>query len=306
MATWRPGSPSSSERSRTERFSLDGPSRHPDPRVNAYRADIADVRLAGVLFAPHYARAQHGSVTAPSAMLRAAPDAKARAVSQLAQGEGFETLDIAGGWAWGRCLHDDYVGYLRADALGAPIEASHRISALAAPVFADADIKAPVAATLPIGTLLTATAEGDFLKTGEGFVHARHAVPIADKVDDPVAVAERLIGQPYLWGGRGAEGIDCSGLVQLALAFAGIAAPRDSDMQRDRLGDAIPREARLRRGDLIFFPGHIGMMVDADRLIHANAFWMAVTVEPLAEVIERLVPAYPEPVLARKRLATIR
>jgi len=235
-------------------------------------------------------------------MLHAAPDTVARAESQLVAGEGFETLEIAGGWAWGRCLHDDYVGYLPAEALDAPVEATHRITAIAAPVFAEADIKAAVAKTLPIGALVVAEASGDFLAVGGGFVHARHAAMVDALASDPVTVAEQLIGQPYLWGGRGAGGIDCSGLVQLSLAFTGVAAPRDSDMQRDQLGVPIPEEARLRRGDLIFFPGHVGMMVDEDRLIHANAYWMAVTVEPLADVIARLISTHERPVLARKRL----
>jgi cell wall-associated NlpC family hydrolase len=115
-------------------------------------------------------------------------------------------------------------------------------------------------------------------------------------------VAESLIGMPYLWGGRGDGGVDCSGLVQIALAAKGIATPRDTDQQRTQIGHALPDEARLRRGDVIFFPGHVGLMVDEDRLVHANAHWMAVTIEPLAEVVARLAPHHDRPILARRRL----
>jgi cell wall-associated NlpC family hydrolase len=235
-------------------------------------------------------------------MLRAAPDGHARATSQLMLGEGFEALEIAGEWVWGQCTHDGYVGYLPVADFGPPRPATHRVTAVTAPIFATPDIKAPVIGALPIGARVQAHPEGDFLAVEQGFLHQRHLRMLGEIVADPVAVAERLIGQPYLWGGRGAGGIDCSGLVQLALGCAGVAAPRDSDLQRDTLGEEIPEEARIRRGDLIFFPGHVGLMVDEERLIHATAHWMAVTVEPLGDVVSRLAPAHPQPVLARKRL----
>lgn len=258
--------------------------------------------LAGAMFAPHYARAETQYCTAGSAMLRAAPSADARGVSQLTYGEGFAVLDIAAGWAWGRCLHDDYVGYLPADALGPVWTASHVVSAPLALVFADADIKAPVVGRLSIGARAQGQPVGDFLRTETGFIHHRHVRPADAAETDPVAVAERLIGAPYLWGGRGADGIDCSGLVQRALGLAGIKAPRDSDQQRDGLGRMLADDEALVRGDLVFFPGHVGLMVDGERLIHANAFRMAVTVEPLADVVARLAPTHASPISARRRI----
>ena len=235
-------------------------------------------------------------------MVRCAPSPGARAVSQLIRGEGFALLDLAGGWGWGRCLHDDYVGYIPAAALGPLPAATHVVTVPLALVFAQADIKAPVAARLPIGALVEGKEEGGFLTTADGFVHARHVEPVGAAGGDPVEFAERLIGWPYLWGGRGAGGIDCSGLVQRALGLAGIAAPRDSDQQRDTVGRALDDAEPLRRGDLVFFPGHVGMMVDGDRLIHATAHWMAVVVEPLADVIGRLATDHARPVSARRRI----
>lgn len=297
-------SPVSSGAFTADHFALAGPSRRLDPRINAYRPDVADIGLAGVWFAPHYARPLLGQIGVSSVMLRAAPHVDARAVSQLMLGEEFETLDISGGWRWGRSVHDRYVGYLPEDTLTTPRPVTHRILSIAAPVFAEADVKAPVLEMLPIAARIEATVEREWFKTAQGYIHPRHAAPIDSVEDDPVAIASRLIGQPYLWGGRGAGGVDCSGLVQIALAFAGHDCARDTDLQRDSIGRALAEDEPLARGDLVYFPGHVGMMIDGDRMLHANAFWMSTVIEPLADVVERLISAHPSPIVARRRLET--
>lgn len=287
---------------RAERFRLTGPSVQLDPRIFAVRKDIADIELADRVFAPHYAAAEHCRVIVPAVAVRESPSDKARASSQLLQGEGFAIIDNAGGWAWGYGLHDRYVGYVAADALGEAPMPDHIVHAASALVFADADIKSPIVAALPMGSRFAAEAGGTFLKLRDGgYIHGRHARAISGIEHDPVAVAERLIGQPYRWGGRGGDGVDCSGLVQMALSLCGTDVPRDSDQQR-AIGNAIPEEEALRRGDLIFFPGHVGFMVDRDHLLHANAHWMAVVREPLADVVARLAPDHDQPILARRRI----
>jgi hypothetical protein len=285
-----------------DRFRLTGPSVRLDPRIHAVRRDIADISLADCVFAPHYARAYEHCCIGSSSMLHDRPDASAAAVSQLLRGETFAVIDAEGGWAWGYGGHDRYVGYVREDALG-PVEASdHVVSARVALVFADADIKSAVMARWPLGSRFSGQPAGDFVAAAEGFVHARHVRALDAPDRDPVAVAERLLGAPYLWGGRGGGGIDCSGLVQLALGMCGHTVPRDTDLQRAAIGREIAANEVLRRGDLIFFPGHVGMMVDANRMIHANAFWMAVTIEPLAEVVARLASSFAEPIVSRRRI----
>jgi cell wall-associated NlpC family hydrolase len=211
-------------------------------------------------------------------------------------------LDARGGWAWGYCAHDHYVGYVPLDALGEPTDATH-VTIAAAPLFAAADIKSPIQALYPSHARLAGTTDGKFLATQDGFVHARHIRPAAETETDWVAVAERHLGSPYVWGGRGGLGYDCSGLVQVALAACGIACPRDTDQQAEAIGTLLDDNAELRRGDIVFFPGHVGLMTDGQRLLHANAHWMAVTIEPLGDVIARLADKHERPVTARRRVS---
>ncbi len=282
-------------------FNLDGPSRALDTRTHAYRRDIADVALAGTLFAPHYAAPMIRSAATGTMMYRAA-DAASEAVSQLLPGESFAVLDMAGGWAWGYSCHDHYVGYLPESALGDPIPPTHRVSVREAILFTGPSIKSGAVGALPFAALIAGTETGHFIETAAGFLHKRHVAPLGQEAADPVSVAELFGGAPYLWGGRGQGGIDCSGLVQVALAAVGVAIARDTDQQRETVGDALPDDAKLRRGDIIYFPGHVGLMFDETRLIHANAHWMSVVIEPLADVVARLSPSHDRPILSRRRL----
>jgi cell wall-associated NlpC family hydrolase len=267
------------------------------------RRDVADISLADRVFAPHYARPMDHGCVAASVSLRATPSHEATAVSELLRSEIFAAVDCSGDWAWGYGRHDNYVGYVPIAALGPVTAPTHVVALPAALLFAAPDIKAPVIARLPMGARVAIDGiEGDFLRASDGFVHKRHLVSIGDTAPDFVATAERLLGTPYRWGGRSGDGIDCSGLVQLALAFAGITAPRDSDQQREALGVALADDAPAVRGDLVFLPGHVGLMADAVTLVHANAHWMAVTREPLADVLARQPEG--KGIIGRRRIAT--
>lgn len=285
-------------------FGLDGRSVALDKRVNAVRGDLADISLAGILFAPHYAQAQPMHCTGAAAFVREAGSHEARASSQLLTGETFYLLDVTGDWAWGFCGHDGYVGYVERAALEAgALKATHRISARSAPVFAEADIKTPVTGWLSTGAQISGEKQGDFVVMAQGAVHKRHIVKAEQCSPDWVAAAEQHLGQPYVWGGRGAGGLDCSGLVQLALGQAGIKVPRDTDLQRESIGEELPEGDEPIRGDLIFFPGHVGIMMDGQAMLHANAFWMATVIEPLADVVARLRADHEQPILKRRRIA---
>ncbi|HKY82913.1 MAG TPA: C40 family peptidase [Sphingobium sp.] len=284
------------------RFKLDGRSVTLDGRVHAARGDLADISLAGILFSAHYARAVELTCVAAGVPVLSASSASATATSELLRGESFHALDVTTDWAWGFCGHDGYVGYVRREALDTREEINHRVFADTAPLFSAPDIKSPVIDYWPGGARFAGEPQDGFIACSDGFVHHRHAVA-ADVVEsDWVAVAMRYLGQPYVWGGRGHRGVDCSGLVQAALGQCGIKAPRDTDLQREGIGSALAADSPLRRGDFVFFPGHVGIMVDGDKLLHANAHWMAVVVEPLDDVVGRLTGDHADPIIARRRI----
>ena len=274
---------------------LKGPAQRFEPREWFAGPDMVELALAGEIGSVRYVEPRALVCTAPRLTLRAAPDADAEAVSELLLGEGFEIVDVKAGFALGRCLHDRYIGWALFDALALPgAEPTHRITARRAPVFAAASIKAAVQHELPFAARVAGEMASDFLAlTGGGFVHRRH-VELAPTTR--FAAAALFADAPYLWGGRSPDGVDCSGLVQQALATEGITLPRDTDLQRQD-GEPVTFSAR-QAGDLLFFPGHVGLLLDGDRLCHANAYWMRVVTEPLADVIARL-PDAPEPVVRR-------
>lgn len=286
-------------------FALSGPIADYDARVTPIRGDLADIALAGRFFAPHYVEPQQHRAAVP-AMLRQAGSAQAQAVSQLLPGEGFALLDSAGDWGWGYSVHDGYCGYVALGEIApAAADPTHVVHVRSALVFAEPSIKTPQVAAYPMGSQIAVTGSsecGKFWQVTGGWMSVRHAVPLADRICDPVDRAQQLIGAPYLWGGRSGDALDCSGLVQLVLALAGHDCPRDSDQQMAALGRALTDDEALQRGDVVFFPGHVGIMADADTLIHANAHWMQVACEPLADVIARFPETTPQPVLARKRI----
>ncbi len=263
-----------------------------DPRLTAARSDLADIRLRGQVEAARFVEGRPARISAPSAPLRRRPDLQAGLDTEAVMGDAVTVYDASGGFAFAQIARDGYVGYLPEAALGPADPApTHRVAALRTFVYPAPDLKRPHVAHLSLGAAFAAEArEGAYWRLpGGGYVFADHAVRLGQTEPDAASVAERLVGTPYLWGGRTSLGLDCSGLVQLCLESAGRACPRDADQQERALGSALPPGLEgLCRGDLVFWKGHVGMMLDAQRLIHANGHHMAVAVEPLAAAVERI------------------
>ncbi|WP_299620666.1 C40 family peptidase [Pelagibius sp.] len=265
-----------------------------DPRLNAYRADLAAVALEGRVPASRFTEGRPAGIARGIVDLRRAPDARAGLDTQLLFGEAVTVYDEADGWAWVQNETDGYVGYLESATLGAaPPEPTHRVTALRSYLFPEPNLKAPPLDCLSIASPLSVTGmEGDYaVLAGGGFVYGKHIAPLEDMEPDFVATALRFLGTPYYWGGRSSVGLDCSTLVQLSLSCAGIALRRDSYQQASTVGEALnglPGEIALERGDLVYSPGHVAIMLDAERVVHANAFTMSVAVETLAALEGRV------------------
>ena len=275
-----------------------------DPRVHPYRDDIAADFLEGRIEAKAFVAGQEHRVAAASTPVMTKPDGGAPQASELLFGEAFTVYDEKDGWSWGQCGHDGYVGYVPSGDLSHDLaQPTHWVTAVRSLVYPDPKGEYPAALGLGfMAQVAVEEEEGDYagLATG-GWMFKKHLAAIGDTWPDFTATATGLSGVPYLWGGRGGLGIDCSGLIQVPLAAAGISVPRDSDQQADAIGADVPvpddpadlqsadlQSADLRAGDILFFPGHVGIYLGAGEFLHASSFDMMVVTHRLEDVLKRM------------------
>ncbi|MDP2738638.1 MAG: NlpC/P60 family protein [Pseudorhodobacter sp.] len=273
----------------------------PDRRTTPFSGRIAHASLRGTVNAETYTEGQPARLAVPLADLCATPAGKRD--RQLLLGAPLTVIERRGDNAFVQALDDGGCGWVAASALGAAQTATHWVSAPASHLYPEPAVRAHETAALSLGARLRITGkEGSFLQTAEGaFVPAVHLRALDDRPSDPVAVAESLLGTPYLWGGNSHAGVDCSGLVQLAFRACGLPCPADSDQQCDVLGRALPERTPPRRGDLFFWPGHVAMAVSDAVLIHANGASMSVAYEGIPACLARIA-ASDGPLACLKRL----
>ena len=259
-----------------------------DRRLTPTNGRVAHLSLRGRVAAETYVPGEWARVTVPLADLLKCPDGPRD--RQLLLGDRVLVLERRDRHGFVQAEKDGYCGYIAPESLGANLLPTHWVAAPASHLYATASIKLHEIAALSLGARLTIIAEhAAFFETSDRFfVPRQHLLPIAESLHDPTHVAEMFLGTPYLWGGNSRTGIDCSGLVQAALLACGIPCPGDSDLQFAALGRAMPHGAGYRRGDLLFWKGHVAMAVDGDRIIHANGFRMAVSHEGIANALARI------------------
>ena len=265
------------------------------PRLLAARGDLAAAHLKGQVAAERYVEPVDMQVTAGVAAIRRTPRDDGPMDTQALFGEVFAVLEEKDGWAWGFSRHDGYVGYIDMAALSAPVRpVTHRVSALRTYLFSGPDLKSAPHCLLSMNAKINAGEKrGRFVDAGgSGWVFEGHLVSLDHAEPDYVTVAERFAGTPYLWGGKESLGLDCSGLVQTSLEAAGISILRDTDMQESELAarfSTIAADAPRQRGDIVFWSGHVGIMVDETRILHANAHYLQTVIEPVSETERRAV-----------------
>ncbi|MCP9229304.1 NlpC/P60 family protein [Mesorhizobium sp. LMG 17147] len=276
-----------------------------DARLHAFRSDLADARLKGEVSADRFVAGRPARISASVADIRRAPRPDAGVDTQLLFGEDVLVFEDVGGWAWIQAERDGYVGYVADTVLGGRDHAAtHVVSVPRTFLYPGPDLRFPVSGELSMGSSVAVTGSAEtrgthyaLLPSGQAVISG-HLRPVAEFAPDYVAVAESFLGTPYLWGGVSGFGIDCSGLVQLAMHMAGRQVLRDTDMQAATVGEPLdpgPDFAGLRRGDLVFWKGHVAIMTDPETMIHANGHTMLVSREGLREAVARIGYLYGGP-----------
>ncbi|MFK7901215.1 MAG: NlpC/P60 family protein [Nitratireductor sp.] len=286
-----------------------------DKRLNLYSNELADKRLEGQVEAEKFIIGASGRIVSFFADIMSEPDEKAGLQTQILFGENVNIFESTNGWSWIQCVRDGFVGWTKSANVSVGFKgASHWVKVPRTFLYSQPDMKKPRIGYRSLASRLTVVGEEEvrgtkynILEGGEAVI-ADHLWPVTQFAKDYVSIAETLIHTPYLWGGASAFGIDCSGLVQIALRMSGVDVLRDSDMQAATIGepiDATKDWSNMLRGDLIFWKGHVGICQGKNKegrqfLLHANGYSMSVISEPLDQAITRIASLYAQPIGVRR------
>ncbi len=262
---------------------------------------IAAEELRGTVEAEHFVSPWKCSVAKPTTFLHSAPGGPRD--REMVFGDRIELIEERGGWSFGRAARDGYCGWFDSSDLGPEIVPTHAVRVRRTHIYPEPQMKLPPLMRLSFASLVRVDGfERKWAATPEGYIFAAHLRETGTPMWDPVAVAEMFLGTPYLWAGNTGEGIDCSGLIQMACLACGVPCPGDSDQQNEMLGETLSEDAELRRGDLLFWRSHAAWVSEVGTILHANAYRMMVNYEPLQAAIERIEAQGDGPVTSRRRL----
>jgi cell wall-associated NlpC family hydrolase len=272
-----------------------------DPRLTPANAIVACSTLKGKIKHSNFVEGKNYQINVPSVDLLGAPEGKRN--RQLIYGSKVKYFDEADGWAFIQNVYDNYVGYVPKNTIVSKTTKTHIVSVPLAHVFLEPNIKSKNVEMLPLAAKVSGQiVENGFLETELGWISVSQLKRKTELPKDPVEVSKLLQNAPYLWGGNTTLGIDCSGLIQISLLLCGIDCPGDSDQQMNTLGQNIDIGSPRKKGDIIFWKGHVAWALNERQILHANAYHMATVIEEANEAIERIKKQDNNSVIAHKRL----
>ena len=261
-----------------------------DTRITPIRRDLASTAYKAIVKRKKYVTAKLATVKSAFTPLYSNKGSKLS--TQLLYGEECDVFETKNGWSWIQSRRDNYVGYTPTINLTRKIyKPNSKVISLRTVIYTKPDIKSVTKGYLSFNSLVEVIKiKGKYsLIKNLGWCPSLDLVKIKSSKFNHIDLSKQYLDTPYLWGGRDSMGIDCSGLVQNLHQINNRPFPRDTDMQEMFVTNEVKYEKDLKAGDLVFWKGHVAMMIDNSNIIHANAFHMKTAIEPLSTAKKRIL-----------------